>query len=91
MSQKISNLFASRAFSEHPLALWALDDEMSFVSLLSQNNKDILTWTGYNEQEAVGVNNAPNTPLVDEISSIVIPITASPQYMDFLGPNINLI
>ena len=90
MSHKISNLFASRAFSEHPLALWALDDEMSFISLLSQNNKDILTWTGYNEEEAVGVDNAPNTPLVDEISSIVIPIAASPQYMDFLGPNINL-
>jgi hypothetical protein len=44
MSHKISNLFASRAFSEHPLALWALDDEMSFISLLNQNNKDILTW-----------------------------------------------
>jgi hypothetical protein len=90
MSHKISNLFASRAFSEHPLALWSLDDDMSFVSMLSENNKDIITWTLNNAEEAYEVSSAPNIPMGEEESSIVIPIAASPQYMDFLGPNINL-
>ena len=90
MSQRISNLFASRSFSEHPLALYALDDELSFISLLDQTHKNILNWELENAEEATEVNSAGNRPLPDEISSMVLPITASPQYMDFLSPNLNL-
>jgi len=90
MSQRISNLFASRAFSEHPLALWSLDDELSFISLLDQTHKNILNWELENSDELVGLDSAGNKPLPNEISSMVIPVTASPQYMDFLSPNLNL-
>jgi hypothetical protein len=41
MSYTSSNLYASRVFSEHPLALWAMDEESYFVSLLSENEKSI--------------------------------------------------
>lgn len=41
MSHKISNLYASKIFGEHPLALWPLDDEVYFPSLLTVNQKDI--------------------------------------------------
>ncbi len=40
-----SNLYAEKVFAEHPLALWALDDDISFISLLDNNEKAISGWT----------------------------------------------
>jgi len=31
----ISNLYAARVYSEHPLAVWPLDDDVSYVSLIT--------------------------------------------------------
>lgn len=36
-----SNLYAEKAFSEHPIALWALDDQLDYVSLISETQRDI--------------------------------------------------
>lgn len=43
----ISNQYAAKVFSEHPLATWPLDDAASFVSLLSATQKNIsnAVWT----------------------------------------------
>jgi hypothetical protein len=35
MTQNIFNLYSAQAFSEHPLALWGLDDDFSYLSLIS--------------------------------------------------------
>lgn len=40
-----SNLYAEKIFAEHPLALWAFDDNVDFVSLLNSNDKVMLNWT----------------------------------------------
>lgn len=40
-----SNIYAERVFSEHPLALWALDDDASYLSLMSENNRQMSSWT----------------------------------------------
>ena len=41
-----SNLYAEKVFSEHPLALWALDDPADYVTLISEANRNIEdTWT----------------------------------------------
>jgi len=40
-----SNLYASRLFAEHPIALWALDDEAFFNSLLPPTDIDIEQWS----------------------------------------------
>jgi hypothetical protein len=39
-----SNLYASRVFAEHPLALWSLDDPIYFKSLLSLSQLDPQNW-----------------------------------------------
>jgi hypothetical protein len=36
-----SNLYAEKIYSEHPLVLWALDDQADYVSLISEANRDI--------------------------------------------------
>ena len=41
MSYTSSNLYASRVYAEHPVALWAMDEANYFVSLISQEEKEI--------------------------------------------------
>jgi hypothetical protein len=41
MSYTSSNLYASRVYAEHPVALWAMDEPNYFVSLISQEEKEI--------------------------------------------------
>ena len=38
-----SNLYAEKIFSEHPLVLWALDDKLDYISLISESQRNILT------------------------------------------------
>ena len=37
-----SNLYAEKIFSEHPLVLWALDDKLDYISLISEAKRNIL-------------------------------------------------
>lgn len=40
-----SNLYAEKIFSEHPIAMWALDDAVDFVSLFSKDLQSMYGWT----------------------------------------------
>jgi hypothetical protein len=40
-----SNLYAEKIFAEQPIALWALDDAVDFVSLIDNNDKALSGWT----------------------------------------------
>jgi hypothetical protein len=51
MSEKISNLYAARIFAEHPIALWALDDNFDYISKLSVFYKNFSNWTLDNLEE----------------------------------------
>jgi hypothetical protein len=31
-----SNLYAEKIFSEHPIAMWALDDQVDYLSLIPE-------------------------------------------------------
>lgn len=39
-----SNLYAEKVFSEHPVALWPLDDTADYISLISENQRDLRVW-----------------------------------------------
>ena len=46
-----SNLYAEKVFAEHPLALWPLDETVDYLSLISNEDRDIsdsLKWTATN-------------------------------------------
>jgi hypothetical protein len=36
-----SNLYAEKIFSEHPIAMWSLDDAADYVSLISNSKRDV--------------------------------------------------
>jgi hypothetical protein len=47
MSYTRSNLYASRIYAEHPVALWSMDEPNYFVSLISEEEKNVTEsdWT----------------------------------------------
>lgn len=40
-----SNSYAEKIFSEHPLSLWALDDQADYYSRISYSQRDLSNWT----------------------------------------------
>lgn len=40
-----SNIYAEKVFAEHPVALWALDDQADYVSLINDSDRDITNWS----------------------------------------------
>jgi len=40
-----SNLYAEKIFSEHPTSIWALDDNIDYISLISENDRNIYSWS----------------------------------------------
>jgi len=36
-----SNLYAEKVFAEHPLSLWSLDDQVDYVSLITEAGRDL--------------------------------------------------
>jgi hypothetical protein len=39
-----TNAYASRVFAEHPIGLWSLDDNVDYVSLITELDRDIELW-----------------------------------------------
>lgn len=61
MSQP-SNLYAEKIYSEHPTIMWALDDQADYITLITEEQRDITSgWTLSNASStsAVGVTGQP--------------------------------
>ena len=70
MLLKNSNLYSERIYSEHPLGLWSLDDNISFLQLFSENEQNLLDETLWSYSN-----------LNSELSELYdfVPIDGSPQ------------
>jgi hypothetical protein len=68
-----SNLYAEKIYSEHPLVLWALDDQADYVSLISENQRNIQTlWDNSGATIVSGSgSNAPTPPFANSLSTSV--------------------
>lgn len=42
------NLYASRVFSEHPTALWPMDEEVGYLSFITENQRQMSSWNNTN-------------------------------------------
>jgi hypothetical protein len=84
-----SNMYAEKIYSEHPLALWALDDVSDFVSLLSNSEQAMIGWTITDGLKSVAPPSGfglqiPNSPSVkiNTIATDEVVIT-SPLLLNF--------
>ena len=72
-----SNLYAEKVFAEHPLGLWALDDQLDYLTLISDVQRDIeaeWTVTGGTPYSGTAINdepfqNSPTTVLEGDVPS----------------------
>lgn len=66
-----SNLYAERVFAEHPLALWPLDDNISFLQLLTDSQRDLSDEYSWEYLDLVREEpvNYSNTPIPGSVSS----------------------
>lgn len=92
---KVSNLYASRIFAEHPLVLWSLDDENYFKTTLNASSYYLTNWeilNGYAEWESpYTYTNPSNNPFPDGNKAVLnktssasvttVQINASPVYL----------
>ena len=69
-----SNLYASKVFSEHPIASWSLDDDISYLSLITEDQRDLENWfelINATESEVIGINDGPfDNSIFTEITAI---------------------
>jgi hypothetical protein len=56
-----SNLYADKILSEHPLAVWALDDTSDYISLISDSFRNINSWNITNGSKSA-VSLSPTAP-----------------------------
>ena len=64
-----SNLYATKLYSEHPLAIWPLDDDASYISLISENNRLLMTPNNASANWTLTNCFATNTPTLPDIAS----------------------
>ena len=78
-----SNLYAEKIFSEHPIALWALDDQVDFVSLINSNEKNFVGWETSANADILSFTTQspyiPNQPMVSLLTLDDSPATATSQ------------
>lgn len=63
-----SNLYAEKVFSEHPRVLWALDDKADYISLITEQQRDLTRWSIENGS-ATAFPSAVDEPFIDSITS----------------------
>lgn len=68
-----SNLYAEKVYSEHPLVLWALDDQSDYVSLISEAQRNIETLWDYQGAtvESGSPLGLPPPPFATSVSSSI--------------------
>lgn len=80
-----SNLYAEKVYAEHPLALWSLDEQVDYLSLITENQRDFADWTitGVSDQYESTIANQPF------INSITNTIEGTPNNLvTLISPNL---
>lgn len=67
------NLYASRVSAEHPIALWDLDGDANYVSLLNESDRDLTGWTVDGAAVTNHTGLIENCPFPESYKSEVVP------------------
>jgi hypothetical protein len=86
MSYTRSNLYASRVYAEHPVALWAMDEANYFVSLISEEEKEVTSsyWDFDNAVSSSAVFTLSGYPFDDLDVNKIYLATASAATTEFV-------
>jgi len=62
----VSNLYAAKLYSEHPLAIWPLDDDVSYISLITDQQRTFEADSPYAGWTITGGTANDSLPLPDQ-------------------------
>ena len=84
-----SSLYAEKIFSEHPVAFWPLDDKADYVSLISEEDRDLRVWD-IDNGTAENIPDILDEPFPDSYVSKVSATATSPTsfYVSCVSPNL---
>jgi hypothetical protein len=95
-----SNSYAEKVYAEHPLSLWALDDQADYVSLISETNRDIHSHWSITGGTHFASSNLPDDPFKNSVKTLIkgnVPASAglytvvkSPNLVNFQDLNASL-
>ncbi len=84
------NSYASKAYSEHPIAMWPMDDDAYFLSLINPSDRLFSTWSFSTASATVSYNIYDNNttylpdivaPFKDDVYSTVFMNSSSASYL----------
>lgn len=81
------NQYATKVFADHPIAMWSLDEEAFYLSLINDNNRLLTTWTltGCTASNSPTLPSTPS-PFTDDIYSSVTKSTTATGTIEFESP-----
>ena len=83
-----SNLYAEKIFAEHPVGLWTLDDNVDYLSLISNQQRNLEDWTS---ESQVSLSNIDlNKPFLNSYLNEIDfgTFAQSSKEIKFTGPNL---
>lgn len=101
MSIVISNSYADKVFAEQPVVLWALDENVTHVSFVPENERTISTgngWTVTNGTPSVYSGSSPEAQLESVVNKILVGTVSigdsttvlSPAFANYSDFNVDL-
>jgi hypothetical protein len=81
------NQYASRAYAEHPIAMWPLDEQAYYLSLINDSNRLFSTWTitGCTASDSPTIPSTPS-PFDSTIYTSVIKSTTASGTIEMESP-----
>jgi hypothetical protein len=72
-----SNLYAEKIFAEHPIGLWSLDDDVDYLSLISNTQRNLINWD-FVGANVISSSQDLNKPFANSILNLI-------EFDDFVG------
>lgn len=85
-----SNLYASKVFSEHPIASWPLDDDASYISLIEEAQRSFIDWSELNNATASDIASIVDGPFPDSVFTKITAIDGNEIFEAFSDNLFNL-
>ena len=87
----LSNLYVEKANSEHPLALWMLNEQVDYVSQIGEPERQFqlfATWQLTNAEATLETEGSVNAPFSDSATSRIIGAIPPTQTQDIIAKSV---
>ena len=83
-----SNLYAEKIFAEHPTIMWALDEQVDYISLIDETDRNVSLWTITGA--TASTSSVANEPFPDSVTVQLdgdVPVGITGEF-ECISPNI---